>query len=117
MRGLRADIERRDRERQEQERAHLNEPIPNEHVRPAPGATDQYRDTVRPVRARRPVDRLDYSALALGAVQAECAATNYDLHSPRLPDSAFVVDVSHGADRMELKRRRLLKLHLKKVLM
>ena len=100
MRGLRADIERRDRERQEQERAHLNEPIPNENVRPAPGATDQYRDTVRPVRARRPVDRLDYSALALGAVQAECAATNYDLHSPRLPDSAFVVDVSHGADRL-----------------
>ena len=78
----------------------FDEPIPNEHTMPAPGQTDAMRDTVRPERARRPPDRLEYSALALSAAYAECSQAGFDLHARGLPDAAFHVDVSHGADRL-----------------
>ena len=33
-------------------------------------------------------------------VLSECAALNFEINSPRLPDAALVVDVTHGADRL-----------------
>jgi hypothetical protein len=73
-------------------------PVPNEQIGAAPGETNPMRDPIRLERSRRPPDR--YTIAALCAAYAECAAVGFDLHSPRLSDAAFHVDVTHGADRL-----------------
>ena len=36
----------------------------------------------------------------MAAAYDDCNATHFDLHSPRLPEAAFQVDLTHGADRL-----------------
>ena len=88
-------------------RLQFDQPVPNEHVAPPLGSSDQYRDPVRPERPRKPPDRLGYASLALGALHADVAALGFDLRSPLLPEAAFLVDVSSGADRLVAEARNL----------
>ena len=77
-----------------------DEPIPNIHTQPPPDSTNAIHDPVRPQRDRQPPERLAYSSLAMTAAYVECAIDHFNLHSPRLSDAAFHVDVHDGADRL-----------------
>ena len=67
-----------------------DQPVPNEHTRPAPGSDDPLKEPARPERARRPVDRLGYSSAALAAAYVEASGVGFDLHSPRLSESCLL---------------------------
>ena len=82
------------------QRLGFDQPIPNEHTVPAPGMDDPLREPVRPPRVRHQPDRLQYASAAMAASYDECALHRFDIQSPRLPDSAFIVDVKDGADTM-----------------
>lgn len=76
-------------------------PIPNVHSAPPPGSDDAIRDPVRPERARRPPDRWGgYAAAALATDYEACRDVHFDIKSSKLPDSAFVVNTTDGADRL-----------------
>ena len=77
-----------------------DEPVPNEHTIPPPGHDDALRDLVRPMRATRPPDRLDYASIALASAYDQCAAHGFDLGNGRMPQEAFAVNLLDGADRL-----------------
>ena len=77
-----------------------SEPLPNQETQTSSGSGDAIRDPVRAERARRPPERLAYAAAAMTAAYVDCSRANFDIQSPRMPDAAFHVDLSHGSDRL-----------------
>ena len=77
---------------------------PNVHTKAVEGSTDPLKEPARPERARRPPDRLEYSAAALSAAHAEALELGFDIKSHRMPLMAYVVNVEHTADRLVAKQ-------------
>ena len=78
----------------------FDQPIPNEQTPVPEGYGDPTSDPSRPERARRPPDRLAYSACALAASYAECRQVGFNLRSPLLTEAAYLVNLDGGADRL-----------------
>eukprot|EP00966_Prymnesium_polylepis_P125127 2893508-Prymnesium_polylepis.1 len=61
------------------------------------------QEPVRPTRERKPVDRYNPAGASIAALAAhyvEAAGVGFDINSPRLPNTAFVVNTTDGASRM-----------------
>ena len=65
--------------------------------------TNPADESNRAERARRPPDRLAYASLAMASAYEATSTSDYDLKSCRLPEAAFQVNLTGGADRVVMR--------------